>query len=386
MKLCIVTHTVSKGDGQGRVNYEVVKEAICRGHDVTILASQLALELQQNPKVEWIPISVKRWPTAFVRNLIFSGKSANWLRRIRSTIDIVKVNGAIINARADVNAVHFVHSSWLRSPVHTSRLRKDIYGLYQWLYTALSARWEQKAFQQATIIIAVSEKVKQELVDIGISTERIQVIVNGVDLQEFSPGTAKRSQIGLSEGVTLALFVGDIQTPRKNLDTILNALIQVPDLHLAVTGAMEGSPYPQMVTKLGLNTRVHFLGYRNDVPEIMRAVDFFVFPSRYEACTLVLLEAMASGLPVISATSAGGSELITPDCGIVLQNSEDISALAKALKLLTKHPEQRENMGKASRALAEQHSWTIMAQKYVDLFEQLGSGDGNFRNKMFLNT
>ena len=137
MKLCIVTHQVKKGDGQGRVNYEVAKEVIRRSHDLTLLATEVAPELEQSSKVNWIYIPVKEWPTEFLRNFIFAKKSANWLRQHRCEFDLLKVNGAITMTSSDVNAVHFVHSSWLRSPVHISRIRRDLYGFYQWLYTAL---------------------------------------------------------------------------------------------------------------------------------------------------------------------------------------------------------------------------------------------------------
>jgi glycosyltransferase involved in cell wall biosynthesis len=375
VKLCIITHKVKKGDGQGRVNYEIAKEVVRRGHHLTLLATEVAEELHQSSKVNWISISVKNFPTEFIRNFIFANKSAGWLRNNRSAVDLVKVNGAITTAASDVNAVHFVHSSWLRSPVHISRIRRDLYGFYQWLYTALNARWEKQAFQKAKVVVAVSQKVAQELVDIGVPRSHIRVIVNGVDLQEFSPGVADRQKLGLPENVTLALFAGDIRTPRKNLDTVLHGLVKVPDLHLAVVGGIEGSPFPQLAASLGLNERVHFLGYRRDIPQIMRAADIFVFPSRYEACTLVLLEALASGLPVITATATGGAELVTPECGVVLADSDDTNALASALLSLVSDRAIRQQMGKAARSIAEQHGWTTMAQTYVNLFEELSKNE-----------
>lgn len=371
MKLCIVTHKVIEGDGQGRVNYEIVREALRRGHHVTLLASSIAPDLQQNRQVNWIEIPVKSLPTELLRNQLFSWRSANWLRKHRSEFDLVKLNGAITNTPGDVNAAHFIHSAWLRSPVHPSRLHRDFYGAYQWLYSILNAYWEKAAFQQAKVIVAVSEKVKKELLEICVPEERIRVILNGVDLNEFSPSSNRRRDLALPEGVALALFVGDIRTPRKNLDTVLYALVQVPELHLAVAGATQRSPYPQLAAKLGLSDRVHFLGFRRDVSEMMKAVDLFVFPSRYEACTLVLLEAMATGLPVITAATAGGAEIVTPECGVVLSDSEDRQTLAEALTRLTSDRHLRSNMGQAARAIAQQHSWTSKAQSYVDLFEEL---------------
>jgi glycosyltransferase involved in cell wall biosynthesis len=370
VKICIVTHKIRKGDGQGRVNYEVAQEAIRRGHHLTLLASEISPELEQNSLVNWISIPVNQYPSEFIRNFIFAKKSGDWLHKNCQKVDLIKANGAITIGATDVNAVHFVHSSWWQSSVHISRQHRDLYGLYQWLYTGINAYWEKQAFQQTKVVIAVSTKVADELVNIGVPKDKIRVIVNGVDLQEFFPGLACRQKLGLPENVTLALFAGDIRTTRKNLDTVLQALVKVPNLHLAVVGKTEDSPCPELANNLGISERVHFLGYRRDIAEIMRSVDLFVFPSRYEACSLVLLEALASGLPVITATATGGAELITPEAGIILPDTDNIDALSAAL-LSLKDDSLRQQMGKAARAVAEQHSWMTMAQTYLNIFEEL---------------
>lgn len=370
MKLCVVTHSLIKGDGQGRVNYEIVAEALRQGHQVTILASQLDQKLAQDRRLDWVYIPVKNFPTELIRNIAFSWQSAKWLKKNRSQFDLIKINGAITSASAELNAVHFVHSSWLKSPVHTWQQRKDFYGLYQWLYTFLNAFWEKQAFARAKAIVAVSQKVKQELLDIGVSGDRVEVITNGVNLQEFAPGTSDRAGLGLPNNVVLALFAGDIRTPRKNLDTVLQAISQVSNLHLAVAGDTKDSPYPQLAEKFGISGRVHFLGYRRDMSDLMKAVDLFIFPSRYEACSLVLLEAMASGIPVITAQTSGGAELVSPECGFVLSDPNDLTPLTQVLKQLTKTPELRKKMGLQARQIAEQNSWMQMANKYIELFKK----------------
>ena len=379
MKLCIVTHRVVVGDGQGRVNYEVAWEAIRRGHHVTLVASSVAPELQQHSQVTWIFIPVKGYPIDLFREMGFSVQSGLWLLKHQKEFDLIKVNGAITWVKGDVNAVHFVHSSWLRfsypdgtrSPTSPSRQHQSLRSTYQWFYTALNARWEKKAFSQAKVVVAVSEKVAKELTEIGIPRSCIRVILNGVDLQEFAPGAVDRQKWGLPENLPLALFAGDIRTPRKNLDTVLHALVQVPELHLIVVGATAGSPYPQLAESLNLEQRVHFLGFRYDVPDLMKAADFLVFPSRYEPFGLVVLEAMATGLPVVTAATAGAAEVITPECGMVLPEPDDTQALTQALSLLTSDRERRHTMGQAARIMAEKYSWTIMAQTYIDLFEEL---------------
>jgi len=381
VKLCIITHSLIKGDGQGRVNYEVAYEAIRRGHHLTILASKVAPELEKHEQINWVPISVKGLPTELIRNMMFAWRSNHWLSKHCHQFDLIKTNGAITWAKSDVNAVHFVHNSWLKfsNLQATSSSKKAtfnphlfLYNFYQWFYTKLNAVWEKEAFHNTRLVVAVSDKVAKDLQEIGVPKEIIRVISNGVDVEEFSPGNGGNRQTwNLPPGVTLAMFAGDIRLPRKNLDTVLQALVKVPDLHLAVVGVTDGSPYPQLAASLGLSDRVHFLGFRRDIPSVMKAVDFFVFPSRYEPFGLVVIEAMATGLPVITASCTGAAPLVTKEAGIVLQNPEDTQALAEAFNKLSINRDLRIKMGETARAIALQHTWKKMAQQYVDLFEEM---------------
>lgn len=369
MKLCIVTPCVVRGDGQGRANVEIVQAALRSSYEVTIVANRVDPDLQQHAQVRWVPISTGKLPGQLWRDIIFSLKSTLWLQQHQAEFDLIQVYGAVTHYVGDINTAQFVHSAWKQSPAHISRVRRDLYGLYHWLYTSLNAYWEKRAFQQAKQVIAVSERVKQEIVDLGIAASKIQVIFNGVDPQEFVPGSGDRQALGLPEQVPLAVFAGDIRLNRKNLDTVLHALVEVPHLHLAVIGALKGSPYPELASQLKLSDRVHFLGYRRDLAKIMQAADLFVFPSRYEPFGMVVLEAMATGLPVVTAATTGAAELITSETGIVLADPDDVQGLTNALKWLTNHPEERQQMGQAARQAAEQHSWVSKAKQYLDAFE-----------------
>ncbi len=371
MKLCIVTHKVTLGDGQGRVNYEIAQEVLRLGHQLILVASYIAPELEHLDSVQWVPIKVAQLPGSLLRNLVFSYQSAGWLQQHRDEYDILLSNGAITSAPSELNTAHFVHSTWLTSPYHTIRYRRDLYGVYQWLYTALNAHWEKQAFARSTIVVAVSSQVKAELVRIGVPAKKIQVIPNGVDLETFQPATVDRSVLGLPEGVTLGLFAGDIRTPRKNLDTVLRSLTQIPNLHLAIAGDSSGSPYPAMAADLGIQARTHFLGYRRDMPQLMQAVDLFIFPSRYETFGLVVLEAMASGIPVITTATTGVSELVTPEVGYVIAHPDNVSELKNALIQLSQDADLRKRQGTAARAIAHQFTWKKLAQQYVNQIERL---------------
>lgn len=371
MRIALVTHNVVRGDGQGRINYEVAREALARGHQVTMLATRVAPEVASHPAARWLAVPVDGWPTQLVRNQVFAWRATRGLAAHRRSFDVIAANGFVCWHPAHVNTVHLVHHAWLRSPCHTFRLRKDPVGWYQGLNTLLNVRFERGAFRQSQVIVAVSGKVRHELVAAGVTAGMIRVIPNGVDPDEFYPGTADRRRWGLPDGVPLALFAGDIKSPRKNLETVLHALPACPGLHLAVVGEQQGSPYPARAARLGLGPRVHFVGFRQDMPQLMRAADFFVFPSRYDPFALVVLEAMASGLPVITARTVGAAELVDPSCGIVLDDADDVGRLTQALRRLAHDAEGRRRMGAAARRIAERHTFAAMAQRHVDLLEEV---------------
>jgi glycosyltransferase involved in cell wall biosynthesis len=371
MNIAIVTNRLACNEGQGRVNYEIARIAADRGHHVTCIAHEVHSDLHVHPAVSWIQMPDSDRPVALIGTPRFARAATRWLQSHRDEFDILIGNGFNTWFPVDINIVHFVHSAWRQSPVHNAKTSRGINGWYQWLYSWLNANLETQVLPRARTIVAVSNKVKQELTEVGLSPKTIRVIHNGVDTDEFSPGPTDRTALDLPENTPLALFAGDIRTPRKNLDSVLYALSDVPDLHVAVAGSTDRSPFPNLARRLGLTDRVHFLGFRTDVADLMRAADFFVFPSRYEACSLVLLEAMASGLPIVTAQTAGGAELVDDECGVVLDDPDNRERLSAALQALTTHPSRRARMSRHARNRALNHTWTLMAEAYLYLMDDL---------------
>lgn len=362
MHIALVTHKLIGGDGQGRVNLEVAEAALRRGWKLTMIASEVAPRLLTQPNVRWIRIPVSRWPTEFVRNQVFALASWRWLARHRHEIDLTLVNGFITWARADVAAAHFVHSAWLDSR-YRPRVR-SLRGAYQYLYSTLNARLERRAYRGAGRVIAVSGQVRQQLLACGVPEHAVDVIPNGVDIREFRPNLGKPES---SVDKVTALFVGDLQTARKNLHTVLRALPDCPGVTLAVAGTVGHSPYPGLAAHLGVADRVRFLGFRRDLPELMCSLDFVIFPSLYEPCGLVLFEAMASGRPIVTARTVGGLEVVDPGCALVLEDPEDVAAMAAAIGRLASSPQLREEMGAAGRRQALRLDFALMAERYCDL-------------------
>ncbi|RKP48304.1 glycosyltransferase family 4 protein [Trinickia fusca] len=388
MRVAIVTHAVRHNDGQGRVNHEIASAALAEGCTVTLVATHVAPALLAHPRLRWVPIHVGRvWQTNLIRHQVFAIKSALWLRQHRHEFDVVHVNGFISWVHADVNTAHFVHSGWFASPYYPYGLSGGLNAAYQYLYTCLNARLERWAYRRSSVVAAVSEKVAAELREAGVPAQRIEVIHNGVDVQTFAGARGDRRRFGLPDDAFLLLFAGDLRTPRKNLGTVLSALVHLPEnVHVVVAGRLHGSRYPDVARTLRLDHRVHFLDFVEDVPSLMHSVDAYVFPSRYEAMSLSLLEAIAAGLPVVTARTAGGAEVIGPDCGIVLPDPDDPRELAKAIAALADDEWRCRLMGAQASRLARQFEWSRMAARYLDLYRRVarqaahaasGTGEGN---------
>jgi glycosyltransferase involved in cell wall biosynthesis len=372
MKLALITHNVIRGDGQGRVNYRLALHALARGHEVLLLADQVEPGLLERG-ARWLRIHPRVQKPHLLKVAEFTWRASALVRRVRGEVDIIHANGYVLDEPHHLNTSHFVHAAWLHSSVRASEVTGRLQSTYQGLYTAANARWEQRAYRRARLVAAVSEPVRADLLTTGLSPEHVVTVPNGVDLEEFHPGRERepRATWGLPEDRPLALFVGGIRTGRKNLDTVLAALREVPGLHLAVVGDVRGSPFPALAQRLGVADRVSFLGFRDDVARLLRASDLFVFPSRYETFALVVLEALASGVPVVTARSVGAASLVTPECGVVLPDPEDAAALARAMHTLVEDAPLRERMGHRAREVAREHGWEQMAEAYFRLYERL---------------
>jgi glycosyltransferase involved in cell wall biosynthesis len=368
-RLALVSHRFQRHDGQGRVNYEIARAALDHGYELTILAAHCAEEIATHPRARFLPMGREALPTELLRNLAFARSSARWLRRHRHELDLIQGNGFVTWEDCDIVAAHFIHAGWRKSPYYPFTSLSP-YSLYQRLYTFLNSRWEKRAFLRASRVVAVAHGIARELEVLGVPADRIEVIYNGVDTEQFSPGPSDRDSFGLPLDVPLALFVGDIRTPRKNLDTVLRALQQTPEIHLAVAGSVKGSPYPALARELGVSERVIFLDKVSRIASLMRSVDLFVFPSRYEAHPLVVLEAMASGLPAIVSGNFGAEKFLG-DGGHILKDPNDVNALAARMTELMQAPEKRRSMALAARERALGMKWSTMAAAYLDVYEKL---------------
>ena len=367
MRIAVVAQNVVYGDGQGRINLEIVRWALRAGHEVTLVSVAVDPELI-DAGATWEQVHVRRKPI-LVRVAQFPMIANRIIDRLRKEeqIDCVIANGYTLTRKHDVNLSQFVHAAWLRSGVHNTATKGIAQRIYQQFYTRYNAFLEKKSYRAASVVVAPSMRTFSELRKIGLRAAKLRRIPNGVNCEEFSPGPTERAELGLPENVPMALFAGDIKTNRKGLGSVLQALATLPGVHLAVVGKSDGSPFIELAQQLGVGDRVHFLGFRKDVPRVLRACDLFVFPSWYDPFGLVITEALSCGVPVVTTVATGAGELLTDECGTVIDSPADIPALAAAMSYWLLDPQRRIAAASACRAIAESNGWEQMANRYLAL-------------------
>jgi glycosyltransferase involved in cell wall biosynthesis len=232
-----------------------------------------------------------------------------------------------------------------------------------------------KVFSQADRIIAVSQEVDRAIrLHTGIPGERILTIPNGVDTDQFHLQADRRTlrdRLGLPADRLVAVTIGRL-THLKGHTYLQGALASIPaeqrPLVLIAGDGPDRNALELRTTAMELNRDIRFLGNRRDIPALLAAADLFVLPSLWEGLPLVLLEAMAAGLPAVVTAVGGNPEVVGNGIAGVLVPPGDAHALAKALSSLLNDPLRRERMGQAARQRVERY---FSVQKFVEAHEQL---------------
>lgn len=203
-----------------------------------------------------------------------------------------------------------------------------------------------------TRIIAVSEPVRQSLIRHDICLERIVVIENGINLNRYIHANPSRIREDLSLAeAPLFIFVGRL-IRQKGVDVLINAFANVKDAYLLIAGnGKDRDDLETLSGQLDLKGRVFFLGVRHDIPELMKAADCLVLPSRWEGQGLVIPEALAVGLPVIATDFAAAPSLVDNERTGIIVPREDSIALAAAMNKM-RSKEFREVLATAAKRSA----------------------------------
>jgi glycosyltransferase involved in cell wall biosynthesis len=275
------------------------------------------------------------------------------------------------NSLFDLREDHLTQYKWLLKPKRMS---------HHLLYR-LGSHWVNG-------LVAVSEDVKKSILETmnGISADKISVILNCVDVSRYGKDTNRtdlRLSLGFRETDHIMAVVATFKRQKGHsvlIDAAAALIPQFPNLHILLIGDGELREGLQSITRdLNLDRNVHFLGMRNDIPEILAASDSFVLPSLWEGLPMALIEAMASKLPIVATDVSGSRQVMVPEETGILVAPGDPQELTRAIAELLTNPVRAHAMGTSARRRVENlFSAQKQAREYVSLFE-LAQGSTTLR-------
>jgi len=352
VKLLVIARPITFHGGVERATAGLLGGLVERGDAVHLLSPGPDPRL---PGVTHHSLAVPPAPPP-LRPLVFA--SAVRLARGRSW-DVVQSHERTLGQ--DVyRAGEGCHRAWLAARGRRGR------GVYNAVVLAL----ERQVFARTPRIVAIARLGKTEIERLyGVEPARVRVIYNGVDHGRFERAArerrAARAAAEIAEDRTALLFVGS-GFERKGLATAIEALARLPDdARLIVIGKGDIAPYHARAERLGVAKRVVWLGARPDVERWYAAADAVVLPTTYEPFGNVHLEALASGVPIVTTSRAGGAEIVTDQCGAIVEPG-DAGAVAAAVERL--RAQDRAGLAGACRAAAAPYTHAAQAAAFHALY------------------
>jgi glycosyltransferase EpsD len=209
----------------------------------------------------------------------------------------------------------------------------------------------------------------------AVSVEYIPGV--GVDTDKFCKieidSKIKRKELELPEDAFVALSVGEINR-NKNHETVIKSLAKLNNINIHYIicgqGLLEKHLY-ELIVKLGLEKQVHLLGYRKDIAEICKVSDVFVFPSFREGLSVSLMEAMATGLPVVCSNIRGNTDLIENGEGGFLVEAGDVNKFAEYINKIYENKELREKFRRNNQNRINKYSLNNITELMTNLYKSL---------------
>lgn len=212
----------------------------------------------------------------------------------------------------------------------------------------------------------------------GFQAKRVEYIPGiGVDTEKFSPDSTVQKEkdrickeFGIAQEDTVLLSVGEL-SPRKNHRVIIEAAAKLKNNNFKYLIVGEGplkAEYQEMIKKFGLENKVILTGFRRDIREICAVTDIFVFPSLQEGLPVALMEAMASGLPIVCSSIRGNTDLIENGKGGYLVSPKDVELFAKRIEQVIEDPVQAKRMAGHNIEVMKKFSVEEIRQKMNSIY------------------
>lgn len=369
----LVAHRVAKVGGMERAFAELAEGLLSRGYEVQVITREC--DLPRHPKLRTILVYSPNRPFLLSYPLfLLRGSLATWRHRR----GLVHVLGAIVLNSSDVATVQFCHHGFSSEAARArSRRSSPLYMLNAWVAHLLSMGVERLVYQRARVrwLITASNGIARELeTHFPHFRGRRTTIPNGVDREVFRPDLGARatvrSRLELSSSALVAVFVGG-DWERKGLRFAVQALADERDWHLVVVGSGSVERYAALARELEVDARVHFVGHQRDTASYFAAADAFLLPTAYEAFPLVMLEAAASGLPLLVTRVNGAEGFVEEGVTGFFIDRDGLQVAGELRRLAAMGAEERGTMGTAARAATERYTWTEIVESHVEIYERL---------------
>jgi glycosyltransferase involved in cell wall biosynthesis len=356
-----------------RANYALALHLADREVETHIVAHRVDATLSSRPNVVF-----HRVPK-LMGSYTVSGPLLDFAGRRRASAVSRRAGRVLVNGGncrwGDINWVHYVHAAFQPETSGSFARRIKMRTSH-----AMFVAQEKAALSRARVIFTNSNRTRRDVIEkAGIRDENIHTVYYGTDPDEFRPPTegeraGLRVELGIPADRCLAVFVGALGDRRKGFDTLFDTwkiLCDDPewDADLVVVGRGAELPlWAKLAAQSGIERRIHFLGFRTDVPAILRACDVMVAPARYEAYGLAVQEALCSGLPALVAADAGVAERYSKGLAdLLLADSLDERELAERLRRWRAHRAYfAAEVEKLSREIGA-HTWERMAQEILEI-------------------
>ena len=384
-----------EGDYCGPWILEYCRELVRQGHDVTVIAP--AVSNVSNAALSSVNLTVRRfdyWPIQKQQKLAHPPGIIPQLKSNRLRYALVipllfcfyrKAVHSMKNKSFDV-----IHSQWAIPAGYIGYLLAKRFCLPH-VITSQGAEFflshdhvfsyfTRRVLCSASVLLPVSEQMRQRSVTYGSDPSRTMVVPNAVNTEIFSPSrhSTFREQHGITRFTHIVLTVRRL-VPEKRVQDVILAIHHLPrefEVCLIIGGdGPEHDSLVKMVAELGMENRVLFIGFidNSDLPFIYAAADSYVLSSEQEGLSLSMLEAMSSGLVVISTESTGGTETITKSVDGFLYSVGDYLILSSLLKhVLTLSDSARSMIGKNAREkVVARYSVVKMVKTWNQIYEGL---------------
>ncbi len=229
-----------------------------------------------------------------------------------------------------------------------------------------------------TVFVAISSCVARTLLEAGVPSGRIRVIPSCVRLEDFEGVHASDrlfSELELSGDEPIVLNVGSLSKEKSQEDILSvaqNVLREIPDARFFIAG--EGRLRQRLekrARELGVESAVHLLGFRTDIPELMKISRLFIFPSKSEGLGTSVLQALAAGLPVVASDAGGISEVVEDGRTGFLVGVHDVTSMSAAVMKLLRDRQLASDFGERGRVAARSYSFEKAGASHEELYREL---------------